>query len=175
MLRVRFFSQGFGRASRVLFRRPPGSDVRPLDREFYQKQKGSGGIMLQKLTMSGVFEASPEKIYKMWLSSSGHSAMTGSPAKSAAKKNGKFTAWDGYISGENLELKPGKLIVQAWRTTEFPDGAADSRLEIRLEPSGKGTKLTLLHTEIPAGQAAEYKKGWKDYYFDPMKEYFKKK
>jgi len=33
---------------------------------------------------------------------------------------------------------------------------------------------TLLHTNIPDGQGESYKKCWKDFYFTPMKKYFKK-
>ena len=35
-----------------------------------------------------------------------------------------------YIEGKNLELEKDKKIVQKWRTTEFPDDAPDSDLEI---------------------------------------------
>lgn len=123
--------------------------------------------------MTAVIPANPQKIYKAWLNSKEHTAMSGSKATASAKIKGKFTAWDGYISGHNLELQDGKKIVQAWRSTEFPEGAPDSILEIKLDkkPGGK-TQLTLTHSHIPQGQAKSYKQGWKDYYFVPMKQYF---
>ena len=62
--------------------------------------------------------------------------------------------------------------MQAWRTTEFAPGDPDSRLEVLLEKTARGTKVTLVHTNIPAGQGPEYRKGWLDFYFKPMKEYF---
>ena len=128
--------------------------------------------MPEDFTMSTVLKAKPEKIYRAWLSTEGHAAMTGSPAKVESKVGGSFTAWDGYISGKTLELKPHTRIVQAWRTTEFPEGSSDSRVEILLEAAKDGTKLTLKHSNIPKGQAESYKKGWKEFYFEPMKEYF---
>lgn len=121
--------------------------------------------------MSAVIPATPAEIYKTWLSRKGHAAMTGSPATMSRKE---FTAWDGYIWGRTLELEPDRRIVQAWRTTEFADDDPDSRLEILLSPVKGGTKVTLTHTEIPPGQADSYKQGWKDFYFKPMKAYFKK-
>lgn len=124
--------------------------------------------------LSAVIPAAPAQIYKAWLSGKGHSAMTGSPAKATARVGGRFSAWDGYISGRTLELEPDRRIVQAWRTSEFPDDAPDSRLEISLEPAKTGTKLTLTHTDIPPGQAESYRQGWEDFYFKPMKEYFSK-
>ena len=98
--------------------------------------------------------------------------MTGSAATVVAKVGGKYTAWDGYISGKTLELEPGKRIVQSWRSTDFAADAPDSRLEVVLSTAKGGTKVTLKHSDLPAGSSAEYRKGWIDFYFKPMKEYF---
>ncbi len=124
------------------------------------------------ISLSAVIPATPEQIYKAWMSGKGHAAMTGSSATVVAKAGGKFTAWEGYISGKTLELEPGRRILQSWRTTEFAREAADSRLEVILAPARGGTRVTLKHSELPAGSSAEYRKGWVDFYFKPMKEYF---
>ena len=124
--------------------------------------------------ISAVIPAKPEEIYKAWLSTKGHTAMTGSTAKVTGRVGGKFSAWDGYIFGKTLELTPNKRIVQAWRTSEFPDDAPDSHLEISLEEVKGGTKVTLTHTDMPPDQVADYKQGWQDFYFTPMKGYFAK-
>jgi len=130
--------------------------------------------MKNKFTLSAVIPASASEIYKAWLNTKGHAAMTGSPAKAAGKVGGKFSAWDGYISGATLELTPNRRIVQAWRTSEFPDDAPDSRVEILLEEAAGGTKVTLTHTDMPEDQVESYRQGWEDFYFKPMKEYFGK-
>ncbi|HUI88726.1 MAG TPA: SRPBCC domain-containing protein [Anaerolineales bacterium] len=127
--------------------------------------------MENKFTITEVIPATPEQIYKAWLSTKGHGEMTGSPAEVDSKAKGEFTAWDGYISGETLEAKPYSRIIQAWRTTEFPKGSSDSRVEIMLEPVKGGTKITIIHSNIPEGQAEAYKQGWQDFYFTPMKKY----
>ncbi|MFW9851084.1 MAG: SRPBCC domain-containing protein, partial [Candidatus Thorarchaeota archaeon] len=88
------------------------------------------------------------------------------------KVGGRFTAWDEYIEGTTEELEMNQRIVQRWRTTDFPNDSPDSLVEIILEAVEKGTKMTLIHSEIPDGQKESYKKGWKDFYFSPMKEYF---
>ena len=130
--------------------------------------------MKNQFTISTILPAVPEKVFRAWLSTEGHSAMTGSPAKVEPRVGGVFTAWDGYISGKTLELKPYTRIVQAWRTTEYSEKDPDSRLEIELEAVKGGTKLTLTQANIPEDQAESYKGGWDDNYFQPMKEYFKK-
>lgn len=128
----------------------------------------------ESITVSAVIPASPERIYKAWMSGKEHGAMTGSFATAVSKVGGKFTAWEGYISGKTLELEPGARIVQSWRSTDFAEDAPDSRLEVLLVPSKTGTRVTLKHSELPAGSSAEYRKGWIDFYFKPMKEYFGK-
>ncbi len=80
--------------------------------------------------VSATLSATPETLYSAWLDSAKHSAMTGAAAEVSDKVGGTFTAWDGYISGKNIELEPGKRIVQAWRTVEFSDDEPDSQLEI---------------------------------------------
>ena len=98
--------------------------------------------------------------------------MTGSSAKVNGRTGGKFTAWDGYIFGTTLELTLDQRIVQAWRTSEFPDDAPDSYVEIFLEEVKGGTKITLIHTNMPVDQVDSYRQGWEDFYFKPMREYF---
>jgi activator of HSP90 ATPase len=131
--------------------------------------------MAEKLKLSVSLPVKPAKLFHAWLDSKSHGEFTGDAAKIDPVVGGEFTAWDGYIMGKTLELEPSKRIVQSWRTTEFPEGAPDSRLEILIEAEGEGSKLTLIHTNIPAGQSEEYKQGWEDYYFAPMKVYFKRK
>lgn len=124
-----------------------------------------------KFTVSRVIPSTPEETYKAWLNSKAHAAMTGGEAKVSAKVGGKFEAWDGYIEGKNLELKPSKRILQSWRTSEFDDSEEDSLLEVLFESQGKGTKVTINHSNLPA-HGMQYKQGWVDAYFEPMKAYF---
>lgn len=128
--------------------------------------------MKNEFTLSEAFHASAETLYKAWLSTQGHTRMTGSPAKVDGLVNGNFSAWDGYIWGTFLELEPNNRIVQNWRTSEFPEEAEDSVVEILLEEQDGKTKLTLIHTNIPDGQMQGYQTGWEEFYFKPMREYF---
>jgi activator of HSP90 ATPase len=95
----------------------------------------------------------------------------GGKATASTKIGGKFTAWDGYINGRNLELAPGKRIVQSWRTTQFTDKDTDSKITVTLVKVPGGTKVTLRHADVPDGHDG-YKSGWKSHYFAPMKTYF---
>ena len=124
-----------------------------------------------KFEVSQVFPATPEAIYQAWLSSDGHTAMTGSPATATDVAGATFDAWEGYIQGQNLELEPPQRIVQSWRTAEFDASEEDSRLEIVLQPRDGGTLVTLRHSQLPE-HGMQYQQGWVDSYFLPMRAYF---
>lgn len=127
---------------------------------------------LESLELSVTLPGTPDRIYDAWLDSHHHAAFTGGAAKIDPVVGGGHTAWDGYITGTNVVLERGRRIVQTWRTSEFPEDAADSSLELLLESSGGGTRMVLKHTSIPEGQGEQYGEGWKEYYLDPMLEYF---
>ena len=128
--------------------------------------------MKSEFVLSLVLHVEPEVLFEGWLNSKEHTNFTGSPAKIVPKAGGKFTAWNGYISGRTIEIEPNKRILQTWRTTDFSDRDPDSKVEIIFSKVTNGTKLTLRHFDIPEGQAGEYKKGWKDFYFDSMRKYY---
>lgn len=129
---------------------------------------------MESLKMKIVLPVKADKLYKAWLNSKEHTLFTGAEAKASDKVNGKFTAWDGYIEGKNVELIPGKKIVQTWRTSEFADDAPDSKLEITFEEKAGKTTLNLAHSNLQKGDAKKYTDGWKQFYFTPMKQYFTK-
>jgi activator of HSP90 ATPase len=127
--------------------------------------------MKNAFTISAAFPVPPATVYAAWLNSRRHSLMTGGTAICSARVGGAFSAWDGYISGKNIELEPDRRIVQSWRTTEFAENDMDSRLEIIIAATKRGCILTLKHSNIPPGQAEEYRQGWKKHYFGPMLKY----
>ena len=129
---------------------------------------------MESLKLSITLPVKADKLYKAWLDSKQHALFTGAEAKASAKVNAKHSAWDGYISGKNLELKAGKKIVQSWRTSEFAEDAPDSTLEITFKEKAGKTKLSLYHHGLQKGDAKKYTQGWKDFYFAPMKHYFSK-
>lgn len=114
-----------------------------------------------------------ETFFNAWLNSEKHSLFTGGKAKIVNTVGGKFSTWDGYITGTTIAIVPNKKIIQKWRTIEFPDDCSDSVLEILIEELAENrSKITLNHHHIPRGQGNNYKKGWREHYFEPMLEFF---
>jgi uncharacterized protein YndB with AHSA1/START domain len=128
--------------------------------------------MTYDFEVSGVVAAPAEDVYRAWLSSELHTAMTGGAAQIDPVVGGRFTAWDGYINGETLELEPHHRIVQSWRTAQFTDEHVDSRIEVTFEAHDDGTLVTLRHSLVPADQLGYENGGWQKSYFEPMSRYF---
>jgi len=120
------------------------------------------------IRQSVTFKASPKTIYEMLMDSRKHAAFTGSKAKISRKVGGKFTAYDDYISGTNLELVPNKKIVQSWRGNDWPEGHF-SQATFAFKAVKGGTRLTFIQTGVPAEQYEGIKKGWIEFYWEPMK------
>lgn len=127
--------------------------------------------MTIEFTLTAEIPASPQDVYAAWLDSEGHSAMTGSPAHASPHLGDPFDAWDGHISGRNRELEPGRRIVQSWRAKDYADTDADSQIEVILEPTDRGTRLTITHSNVPENQTG-HQSGWVTHYFEPMQNYF---
>lgn len=128
--------------------------------------------MTYEFKLTDVIPGTPQAIYDVWMSSRGHTAMTGGKARMSANVGGTYTAGDGYIAGKNLSLVPGARIVESWRTTDFTDADVDSKITVTLKAVEGGTEVTLKHIDVPASQTSYEKGGWEAYYFAPMKKYF---
>jgi activator of HSP90 ATPase len=118
-------------------------------------------------------KVAPKVVYDAFMTSKTHSKFTGAPAKISNKVGGKFSVWDGYAEGENVELIPGKKIVQTWRASDWPEGS-DSKITITFTKKGNGTKLSFIQTGVPADFFDDIKQGWTNYYWTPMKQLLEK-
>ncbi len=128
----------------------------------------------KNLTESVIFKASPHDVYETLMDSKKHSEFTSDKAEISREVGGKFSAYGGWIEGENLELVPDKKIIQKWRGDDWPKGVY-SKVIFLLEESRDGTKLVFTHEGIPEEFFEDIKKGWEDFYWKPMKKVLKNK
>jgi activator of HSP90 ATPase len=78
------------------------------------------------------------------------------------------------ILGKNLALVPNRMIVQAWRSSQWKAADPDSILVVQFEKSAGGTgTVTLAHIGVPQYDHKGVTQGWKNYYWKPWKDYFK--
>jgi uncharacterized protein YndB with AHSA1/START domain len=126
----------------------------------------------ETVLVSEVIFATRQRLYEAWLDSKEHSAFTADTAEIEPVVGGRHSAFSGYASGQNVALEPHRRIIQSWRSSEFPAGAPDSRVEVTFEDTLGGTLITVLHTGIPSGQSDDYRDAWLKDYFAAMKVYF---
>ena len=126
----------------------------------------------ESLLVSEVVPAAPREIFSAWLDTNTHSAFTGETANIEPFVGGSHSAFNGYATGRFVRLEKDHVIAATWRSTEFPDDAADSHIEVTLEETVGGTTLTLLHTDIPDGLAEQCRDAWIKYYLVPLRQHF---
>jgi activator of HSP90 ATPase len=131
--------------------------------------------MTKAIQQSVQFNASAEELFGMYLDSKIHSASTGGRARISRKVGGTFTAWEGQLRGRNLLIVPKKMIVQAWRATHWPASDPDSILVLRFSKAAGGGQVDIVHANVPEHDHKGVSEGWPKYYWEPWKEYLKKK
>lgn len=120
------------------------------------------------------FECSPKEVYSALMDSKKHSQFTGGKAVISQKVGGTFSAYDGYAFGKNVELVKDTKIVQTWRASDWSTGCESLvTFSMKKSPSG-GTMLAFKQENVPVSCAKDIEKGWKDYYWKPMKEMLEK-
>jgi len=128
--------------------------------------------MAYSFEVSGQVDASPQQVFDAWMSSEGHSAMTGGEAHLDPRVGGSFDAWNGYIHGTTLVLEPPHRLVQSWRSANFAEGAEDSQIEVTFVEHEGATLVTVHHTNVPDGDLGYENGGWQQSYFTPIQAYF---
>ncbi len=114
-------------------------------------------------------EATPAAVYGVLTSSEDFTKMTGGRAAKISKDaGGAVSLFGGDIAARNIELVPGKRVVQAWRSQSWPEGVY-SLVTFALAAAGKGTKITFTQAGHPAEAQQMLEGGWQQMYWGPMK------
>jgi len=115
-------------------------------------------------------KGSPQRIYEALLDSKQFSAFSGAPAEIHREAGGAFSCFGGVIVGRNVELIPGRRIVQAWRSNGWTEGSY-SIVKFELTQQGSGTRLVMDHRGFPDGKREHLEAGWKEHYWEPLAKY----
>ena len=127
--------------------------------------------MSQTINQTVIFNASPHEVYEALMDEKIHARFTTNAAHISRQVGGTFTAYDGYISGKNIELIPDRKIVQEWRAVDWkPEQISLVTFEFNAVP--EGTQLVFTHSGLPAGTEDDFAQGWIDNYWEPMRKMF---
>jgi len=118
--------------------------------------------------------APPAALYAQYLNPRTHRAITGAPARIAAKKGAAFSAFGGQLTGRILQLVPKRLIVQTWRGSHWSREDLDSTLILSFHAEGRGGRIELVHVNVPEHDFAGVSEGWHNYYWIPWRSYLRK-
>jgi uncharacterized protein YndB with AHSA1/START domain len=117
------------------------------------------------------FKAAPATIYDLLADSEKHTAVTGRKATISGKVGGTFSTGGNDVTGINVDLVPGRRIVQAWRHRKFPEGIF-SMATVTLTPTNDGgTELVLTHRGVPKHLIPETEQSWREEYWSRIKTY----
>lgn len=108
-------------------------------------------------------EAAPEIVFEHLVTVDGMLAWMGQSAEIDARPGGTFAVdIDGNpIRGEYLVVEPHHTVIVTWGlqgSDILPSGS--SQVEFRLTPIEVGTRLDLLHTDLPDDQVPPHAEGW---------------
>lgn len=127
------------------------------------------------MTDNEEFRTTADEMYQTFVDPQRLAAFTRSPPKvfEGAKKGGKFELFGGNVSGEYLELEPGKKVVQSWRLAQWPAGHF-SKLQIEFDQNDVDhvTVMRVTWDGVPTGQEEVTKRNWLEYYVKSIKSTF---
>ena len=120
----------------------------------------------------------PQEAYEAWLDSKTHSEIIGANAVIDPSVGGNFSLWDGEMTGKTITIDKNNLkIEQEWRDngSNWPEKYF-SVITLTFVPNeNNNTKLFFTQTGIPKENTNDLENGWENFYWKPMKEYFKSK
>ncbi len=117
------------------------------------------------------FKAPTKEIYQLLTDSHKFKAFTGKRASISKNVGGPFSVYSGNISGINVDLVPGKRVVQAWRGSNFPAGIFSMASFNLVAARDGGTELTLIHRGVPKELIPTIEKKWRTDFWDKIKNH----
>ncbi|XAR68611.1 hypothetical protein NMG60_11003798 [Bertholletia excelsa] len=131
------------------------------------------------ITMTEKFSCRAKDLFEIMMDENRWKGFTQSNARISKEVGGPFSIFDGSVTGTNLELQEGKLIVQKWRFGSWPDGIQSMvRLSFE-EPEPGVTVVKLTHTDVPeedrygnATVVENTERGWRDLIFHKIRAVF---
>ncbi|MCB1308696.1 MAG: SRPBCC domain-containing protein [Leptospiraceae bacterium] len=99
----------------------------------------------------------------------------GGPSRFQARTNGKWSLWDGEMSGTVKDVEFPRRLIYTLREEYWDDGILDSLVSFTLEEIPRGTLLILEHTGLPSRKIREiHNEGWCEYFLGPLKSYLER-
>jgi len=117
------------------------------------------------------FVCSTNDLYECFVHPGRVRAYAGDSAQVSSEKGGKSVLFGGSVLTENVEMIPGKKIVQKWRFKEWPESYY-STVTLDFETKENKTILNVHHEGVPDSDRERTEQGWSANYFARIKGIF---
>ena len=114
--------------------------------------------------------ATPHDIYETIMDSKKHTKLSRQPTTVSRRVGGAFKVGHD-LEGKNLKLTKDRRIVQTWRANNWPKGTY-SKATFAFARAAGGTRVTFTQTGVPDQFYGEISKGWREYYWTPLRKQF---
>jgi activator of HSP90 ATPase len=114
--------------------------------------------------------ATPHEIYETLMDSKKHTGLSRQPTRVSRRVGGAFKVGRD-LEGKNLALTKDRRIVQTWRANNWEKGHY-SKATFRLAKVARGTRVTFTQTGVPDDKYGEISTGWREYYWNPLRQQF---
>ncbi|MEP7166397.1 MAG: SRPBCC domain-containing protein [Candidatus Woesebacteria bacterium] len=128
---------------------------------------------MKPITQTYVIHSTLENVWQALIDPKMIDGWGGGPAKMSDKRGALFSLWGGDVHGKNLEVHNEAQLVQEWIGWKDETLGA-SKLTLDLTEKNGVTTVKLTHENVPESEYKEVKKGWKDFYFGPLKTLLEK-
>lgn len=136
---------------------------------------GKVSVNTTTVTASDEFRTTAEELYTTFTDPQRIAAFTRAAPRQfdGAKVGGKFSIFDGNVSGEYVKLDSPKSLVQKWRLAQWPEGHFSTQ-EIFFDQNDvdRVTVMRVTWTGVPIGQEEVVQRNWEGYYVRSIKQTF---
>ena len=126
---------------------------------------------MKRLQQTYHIKAPPGMVWQALTDPESINAWGGGPARMDGRAGTEFELWGGDIHGTNTEVARRKKLVQAWYSGDWPEPSVATFF---IEPEEGGTRLLLVHRNVPDAEYEDIRDGWRHYYLGPMKEWLER-
>jgi uncharacterized protein YndB with AHSA1/START domain len=133
-----------------------------------------------RIHQEAMIPARPAQVYAVLADAGALSGLSGMSGRTGRSEGEEFSAFDGHVTGRQIELVPGERVVQAWR---FPvwDPGRYSIVHFTLAPEDGETRLVIDQDGEPDGPDAlgchqtwhdHLDANWPSFYLTPLTRHF---
>jgi activator of HSP90 ATPase len=133
------------------------------------------GGPFMSIHQEAIIEATAAQVYAVLTDAEKFAAATGKPAHLSDEEGSSFSIFGGRVEGRQIELAPGRRVVQAWRFGgNHPDvweAGVYSVVRFTLHPEGAATKFVIDHDGIPSEWHEHIESNYPTFYQEPLSRY----